>query len=98
MNIPRLEHPKPQFQRDSWMNLNGQWAFEIDQSRSGQARNLQAVGAPLSGSITVPFCPESVLSGVGHTDFINGVWYKRTVNLTPRQAAGRTVLHFGAVD
>ena len=39
MNIPRPEHPKPQFQRDSWMNLNGQWAFEIDQSRSGQARN-----------------------------------------------------------
>ena len=98
MNIPRPEHPKPQFQRDSWMNLNGQWAFEIDQSRSGQARNLQAVGTPLSGTITVPFCPESVLSGVGHTDFINGVWYKRTVNLTAAQAAGRTVLHFGAVD
>ena len=98
MNIPRPEHPKPQFQRDSWMNLNGQWAFEIDQSKSGQARNLQAVGTPLSGTITVPFCPESKLSGVGHTDFINGVWYKRTVNLTAQQAAGRTVLHFGAVD
>ena len=42
------------------------------------------------------FCPESKLSGVGHTDFMNGVWYKRTVNV-PAQT-GRTVLHFGAVD
>jgi len=98
MNIPRSEHPKPQFQRDSWMNLNGQWSFEFDESKSGQARNLQAVGTPLSGTITVPFCPESKLSGVAQTDFHNGVWYKRTVNLTAQQAAGRTVLHFGAVD
>ena len=28
--IPRLEHPKPQFHRDTWLNLNGQWNFGID--------------------------------------------------------------------
>ena len=46
----------------------------------------------------MPFCPQSILSGVGHTDFIQGVWYRRTVSLTDAQAAGRVVLHFGAVD
>ena len=98
MSIPRSEHPKPQFRRDTWLNLNGEWEFEIDNGRSGRARGLSEAGAALSGKITVPFCPQSALSGVGHTDFLQGVWYRRTVSLTDAQAAGRVVLHFGAVD
>ena len=96
--IPRSEHPKPQFRRDSWMNLNGQWAFEIDNGRSGKARGLNAMDAQLSGRIIVPFCPQSELSGVNHKDFLSGVWYRRTFELTKEQLSGRVVLHFGAVD
>lgn len=98
MNIPRPEHPKPQFQRDSWLNLNGQWDFEIDNSRSGEARGLSKTDAKLSGTITVPFCPESELSGVNNKDFMLGLWYQRTVELTEEQCAGRGFIHFGAVD
>ena len=36
----RIEHPDPQFMRNSWMNLNGQWEFEIDHGNSGEARKL----------------------------------------------------------
>ena len=97
-SIPRSEHPKPQFQRDSWMNLNGLWAFEIDNGRSGKARGLSAADAQLSSQILVPFCPQSELSGVNHKDFLYGVWYRRTVDLTKEQLSGRAVLHFGAVD
>ena len=97
-SIPRSEHPKPQFRRDSWMNLNGQWAFEIDNGRSGKARGLNAKDAQLSGRIIVPFCPQSELSGVNHKDFLSGVWYRRTFELTKEQLSGRVVLHFGAVD
>ena len=96
MSIPRSEYPRPQFVREGWMNLNGQWQFEIDQGRSGEVRGLQKEGVALSGEITVPFCPESKLSGVQYVDFMYGVWYKRTVTL-PKQE-GRTVIHFGAVD
>ena len=96
--IPRNEHPRPQFARQSWMNLNGTWGFEIDNGRSGEARGLQAPGKALSGSILVPFCPESPLSGVEHRDFLYGVWYKRTVQLDAAALAGRVFLHFGAVD
>ena len=96
--IPRSEHPKPQFQRDKWMNLNGQWAFEIDNGRSGKARGLHQADAQLSDTILVPFCPQSQLSGVNHKDFLYGVWYRRTVDLTKEQLSGRVVLHFGAVD
>ena len=80
--IYRQEHPKPQFERATWMNLNGQWAFEIDNGRSGEARGLHNPEAVLSGVINVPFCPESKLSGVEHKDFMYGVWYQRKVTLT----------------
>ena len=96
--IPRNEHPKPQFRRDSWINLNGTWAFEMDQGRSGEARGLAKPEASLSGEILVPFCPESDLSGVGYKDFIYGVWYQKKVTLTAEQCAGKVYLHFGAVD
>ena len=71
--IPRSEYPRPQLVRDNWMNLNGQWQFEIDFSVSGQARGMFApdAGHMFSREITVPFCPESKLSGVENKDFLN---------------------------
>ena len=96
MTIPRPEHPRPQFMRSRWENLNGTWQFEIDNTCSGEDRGLQKPGVCLSSTITVPFCPESKLSGVGNTDFMNGVWYKRTLSYTPGDQ--RVFLHFGAVD
>ena len=94
--IPRPEHPKPQFERSSWLNLNGTWQFTLDQGCSGESRELWKEGVAFSDSITVPFCPESKLSGIENREFMNGVWYKRTVTL-PKQN-GRTFLRFGAVD
>ena len=96
--IYRTEHPKPQFQRDNWMNLNGSWQFEIDHGNSGEARGMYDPAIQLSQTINVPFCPESKLSGVEYKDFMYSVWYKRSVTLTADQIQGRVVLHFGAVD
>ena len=96
MQIPRPEYPRPQFIRDNWLNLNGLWQFEIDNSRSGEARGLQNENIALNSKIIVPFCPESSLSSVGNTDFMNGVWYKKKFNL--ENTNDKTVLHFGAVD
>ena len=96
MIIPRAEYPRPQFVREGWMNLNGNWQFEIDNERSGEARGLQNEGVTLNGEITVPFCPESSLSGVEHKDFMLGICYKRKFTLNT--LSGRTLLHFGAVD
>jgi beta-galactosidase/beta-glucuronidase len=83
--------------RPNWMNLNGVWEFEIDGGRSGRERQLPAAER-LQGQITVPFCPESSLSGVGHTDFMPAVWYRRTVTLPAAYTGQRMLLHFGAVD
>ncbi len=95
--IPRSEYPRPQFERKGWMNLNGQWQFEIDHGGSGRARGLVEKD-PLDMEITVPFCPESSLSGVEYKDFMRAVWYRRTFTL-PKEAEGKRVfINFGAVD
>ena len=96
--IYRLEHPKPQFERSSWQNLNGMWDFEIDNVRSGFDRGLADKDAKLAQKINVPFAPESDLSGIGNKDFMLGVWYQKKIQLTQEQCAGRVFLHFGAVD
>ena len=46
----------------------------------------------------VPFCPESRLSGVGETDFMEAVWYRRTVSVPHEWQGSRLLLHFQAVD
>lgn len=96
--IYRTEHPKPQFERKNWLNLNGEWQFEIDNGRSGSERGLYRTDAELSMKIQVPFCPESKLSGIGNVDFMHSVWYKREFEITQAQLDGRIFLHFGAVD
>ena len=62
-DIPRPEYPRPQFERSEWINLNGQWTYEFDFSNSGKSRRLTRA-KQFSNTITVPFCPESKLSGV----------------------------------
>jgi len=95
--IPRPEHPRPDFQRADWLNLNGTWQFEIDAKGDGGQRGLTS-GKDLSGKILVPFCPESNLSGVGHTDFMTHVWYRRMFDVPAKMKDKRLLLHFGAVD
>ena len=98
INIPRPEHPNPQFQRREWLNLNGKWNFEIDKSKSGLAKKYYEPQTKLERTINVPFCPESVLSGVEYKDFMEAVWYQREFTVPEKFADLRTILHFGAVD
>jgi beta-galactosidase/beta-glucuronidase len=93
---PRPEYPRPQFARPDWLCLNGAWQFEIDHGDSGRQRGL--LERPLGSEILVPFCPESELSGLGHTDFLTVVWYRREVEIPAAWAGRRTLLHFQAVD
>ncbi len=94
--IPRPEYPRPQFMREDWLCLNGEWQFEMDPGDSGLARGLRE--RELRDRIRVPFCPESVLSGIGHTDWMNAVWYRRTVTIPPEWRGRQVLLHFQAVD
>ncbi|MDR1718876.1 MAG: beta-glucuronidase [Dysgonamonadaceae bacterium] len=95
--IPRAEYPRPQFERTDWVNLNGTWSFDFDFSKSGVEHayfNSEGFGK----SITVPFCPESPLSGVDYKDFINALWYQRKIAIPAEWEGKRILLHFGGVD
>ncbi|GAA2352461.1 glycoside hydrolase family 2 protein [Dactylosporangium salmoneum] len=87
------EYPRPQFARDSYLNLNGRWEYAITGSAAEPER--------YDGEILVPFSPESALSGVGR-QLMPGetLWYRRPLTLPEgfHAAGSRLLLHFGAVD
>ena len=95
-NSPRSEYPRPSFVKKDWLNLNGQWQFSIDQGDSGENRGL--VNQELDRVITVPFCPESTLSGIGFTDFMDAVWYRKALEIPSDWQNKRVLLHFQGVD
>ena len=97
--IPRPEHPNPQFMRNNWVNLNGPWQFEIDHPNSGEERGLFEPEKSFSQVIQVPFCPESLLSGI-HQHFEEGaaLWYRQSFSLPASFKGNRILLHIGAAD
>ena len=84
--IPWTICPRPQMRRDSCLNLNGDWDFGL--SPKGYERTIR-----------IPFCPESMLSGI-NTHFPEGsdLYYRRFVRLPEGFCRGRLLLHIGAVD
>jgi len=97
--VPRAEHPRPDMFRENWMTLNGEWQFEIDKAADGDSRGL-TYGKDLNSKIIVPFCPESKLSGLGlgNTQKLKDVWYRRTFEVPLAMKGKRVRIHFGGVD
>lgn len=95
--IPKNEYPRPDFVRDDWVCLNGKWSYDFDFSKSGKDRGLCNLKGFLE-EITVPYCPESKLSGVEFVDFIDAMWYHREIFIPSQWINKRVILHFGAVD
>jgi beta-galactosidase/beta-glucuronidase len=96
--IPRPEHPQPQFARPQWQSLNGPWDFEFDDADKGLAEDWSQPGRKFSKTITVPFCFESKMSGIADTTFHPTIWYRRAFQPPANSAGKRVLLHFGAVD
>ena len=94
--IPRPEYPRPQFVRPDWLCLNGLWQFEADPGDSGIERGFRT--EELSQNILVPFCPEAPLSGLHKEDFMDAVWYRRSVTIPKAWGDRNVLLHFQAVD
>jgi len=86
-----IEYPRPQMQRESYMNLNGIWEYAITDTEDYPSK--------LDGIIRVPFSPECELSGVMRSlSPDQTLWYRRKFSLPPGFNKGRVLLHFGAVD
>ncbi len=82
--VPHDYYPRPQFKRDSFLSLNGDWQFGF--------------GDKADGVIKVPFPPESALSGVEKLGTNAEMFYEKSFTLPEKFNTGRLILHFGAVD
>lgn len=94
----RADYPRPQWVREPWASLNGEWEFEFDDQRRGLEEHWFKGHRPFSKKIQVPFSFESKLSGIGDPGFHDVVWYRRELTLPTPFEGKRTILHFGAVD
>ena len=89
-NPPWQSYPRPQMKRENYVNLNGVWDFTVSE--------LSDLPDDYDQTILVPFCPESVLSGVkNHAPEGSFLFYRRQLDLVP-QAGFRVLLHVGAAD
>ena len=96
-SIPLPEHPRLDFERAAWVNLNGPWQFRFDKENAGEGANWAAApGADFPDRIVVPFPWGSKLSGVGNKADL--AWYRRTVNVPEAWRGQRVFLVVGASD
>ena len=90
-NCPLSEYPRPQFKRDSYLNLNGIWQCEFCES--------EEIPSKFSYDIVVPFSPETPLSGVNRMLKSNEyLIYNKKFDLPDDFNKGKVFVHFGAVD
>lgn len=92
----RKEYPRPQFRRDGWTCLNGEWEFEFDDDDTGVKRGIYAGQTALNDKITVPFSYQWEASGVSDATQHDVVWYRR--KFTPENGKKRALLCFNASD
>ena len=89
--IPWDAYPRPTLRRDSFLNLNGWWAFTVNDS--------DRIPEQHDRTIRVPYCPESLLSGVGEVFSPDSrLWYRREISLPHGFKKERVLLHVGAAD
>lgn len=82
----RTEHPRPDFVREDWVSLNGEWEFSFDKPVFDQR-------------IQVPFAYQSQMSGIGSAEEHEEVWYRRSFWADGEKLKSRRLLlNFGAVD
>jgi hypothetical protein len=94
--VPLPEHPRPDFERGDWLNLNGAWEFRFDKDGVGEKERWQQSPAPFPDTIRVPFSWGSVLSGLGNRADIG--WYRRTIRIPEGWRGQRVFLVVGASD
>lgn len=96
-SVPFSEYPRPQLERSDWLCLNGKWDYVAGKNVT-DALNPQA---PISFNnkteqILVPYCPESVLSGIQRKQEIN-MWYRRNFEMPSGWKNKQVIIHFDAV-
>lgn len=94
----RNEYPRPNYVRENWESLNGEWDFSFDDENRGLLEKWQEKGLPNGQTIIVPFAFQAPLSGIHVQEEHPVVWYQRNFSIPTTWPEGRVLLNFGAVD
>ena len=94
--IPLPEHPRPDFERPQWLNLNGQWQFRFDKEKSGLEAKWFAGATEFPARIVVPFPWGSAMSQVADEAPVG--WYRRAIQVPDQWQGKRVFLVIGACD
>jgi hypothetical protein len=94
--IPLAEHPRPDFERAEWLNLNGHWRFAFDARNEGEQLGWPTGALPAGHEILVPFSWGAPLSGVADSADIG--WYARAITVPDAWRGRRVFIVFGASD
>lgn len=94
-HIPLSEHPRPDFQREQWKNLNGYWNFRLDRENLGEIEKW-FVNPKFNQKIMVPFPWGARLSEIPNTADIG--WYNRMIEVPEEWKGKRIFLIIGASD
>lgn len=89
------DYPRPQFTRQKWLNLNGEWSFIYEKDL---ITNELISGFNTEKKILVPFTLETKMSGINVQTQREEVWYSRKVNLTTNDLTNVVMLNFEGVD
>lgn len=90
MNTKRTEYPRPQFRRENWQSLNGEWEFDFG------SKDIAKLS--LTRKINVPFSYQWEASGISDKTVHNTVWYRRTFEIESKNKNKRALLCFNAAD
>ena len=97
-HIQRSEYPRPQFRREKWQTLNGEWEFCFDDDNVGAKKGYPSGRRALEKRIAVPFSYQYPASGIGDTAYHPVVWYRRTFSAQPMKKGERALLCFNGCD
>ena len=96
--MKRNEYPRPQFRRENWQSLNGEWEFAFDDKNDGVKSGLWQGKKALPLKIRVPFSYQYPASGIGDLAQHDVVWYRRSFALAEENRGRRALLCFNAAD
>lgn len=95
--IPFNDYPRPQLQRTDWLCLNGSWDYIGGKDIASALDPAKPIAfANKTEKIRVPYCPESVLSGIERKQEIN-MWYRRNLEIPKDWKNKQVIIHFDAV-
>lgn len=91
-------YPRPQFVRDSFVSLNGEWAYCFDDENKGEELEFFKAGLPSKKTIIVPFSYQTECSQVNDKKRHDIIWYEKEIVVSDNLLNKCVMLTFEGAD